>query len=48
MITKKQIEKSIVDFLKVENNITKWGRIKKHSNVCWEYNEKIKIKLNIV
>lgn len=37
MITEKQIEKSIVDFFKVENNITKWGRIKKHSNVCWEY-----------
>lgn len=37
MITEKQIEKAITSFFKVENNIDKWGRIKKHSNICWEY-----------
>lgn len=37
MLTEKQINKSIVKFFNVEDNIDKWGKIKKHSNVCWEY-----------
>ena len=37
MITEKQINNAIIKFFNVENNINEWGRIKKHSNVCWEY-----------
>ena len=37
MITEKQIEKSIIKFFDVDNTIKEWGKIKKHSNVCWEY-----------
>ena len=37
MLTEKSINKGIVNFFKVEDNIDKWGKIKKHSNVCWEY-----------
>ena len=37
MLTEKKIEKAITKHFNVENTILKLGKIKQHSNVCWEY-----------